>query len=192
MPAKTKKRTSANGYTLLELLVVVSIVGLLSSSIMVVVRNSRLKAQLATLVEDARQIITQIQIATGDLGLPIKEIVNSQESATLYSNGTIRTKDNLYAQQYYLPEWQALGFNSIPKDPWGGPFIIQEWEHRDTPSNCSRHDNVYSAGPDGLFQSIYYSPAAPVGVIVGGQNIISGGYDDDYVFALPFAVCPGF
>jgi prepilin-type N-terminal cleavage/methylation domain-containing protein len=176
METKKKKK---KGFTLIELLVVISVISLLSSILVANARNTYLKSVIATLQESAHAIQIQVDIARITYGLPVTGITGSGCSGCWYTGGVDLKQP--YNSYFLDNAWSKLEFPTIPKDPWGRPFVIQEKEDM---TNCIIHDQVYTAGPDGVMDtSIFFHSPNPPGVI-------SHGLGDDYLFSLTYFNCP--
>ena len=99
-----------NGFTLIEILVVVAIIGLLSSIIFVSITSARQKARDAIRFADIKRLDTAI-----------KQYILDHGEAPLFSNGSI------YGTIYDFdgPGWLALNsqlapyLSNMPKDPCG-------------------------------------------------------------------------
>lgn len=55
-----------------------------------------------------------------------------------------------------LATYQALGYQTVPLDPWGQPYYIDENE-AEFPNDC-RHDWIYSSGVDRVFVGLAFHP----------------------------------
>jgi general secretion pathway protein G len=176
---KNKQR----GFTLIELLVVISIISLLASILLVNIRSANEKAKLAALAQDARAIQTQIDIARDTASNNVYNITGACPGCGMAPGVRINDQDP-WILSSLNDGWAALGFAKTPIDPWGSPFMIRPKE--EVPgSPCSYHDQVYSAGKDGILDSYFtYSSGSP-GDIVHGLG-------DDYVFSITFYKCSEF
>jgi type II secretion system protein G len=166
---KSKKQNV--GFTLIEMLVVISIISLLSSIIIASMRNVQQKALIVTLQRDARVIYNQIDLFRQEHNKTVTGLTGSLCSSCIADDYSELNK-----------VWVKLGFSSSPLDPWGRPFIIQEKEEFLGPGDCMEHDQVYSTGKDGEFQSFLAKSPAPPGQVTTANG-------DDYIFSIGFLRC---
>jgi prepilin-type N-terminal cleavage/methylation domain-containing protein len=146
-----------NGFTLLELLVVISIIGTLASVVLASLNTSREKAQYAAARTEITQLMRLTEIAKGESGnLPgITGSVctecacrNKGNIQNLPQSDTCRTT---YLELVSKLNTAANGYISIPSpptDPWGAPYLFNENEGE---GGLCVTDNILSAGPNGLY-----------------------------------------
>jgi len=152
--------------------------------------SARQKSLHAALMQDYGAIQLQVDIARNEnqkiLGGPYG-ITGVFSSNNLFDLSTIPVDKNSTALAYLNNSWTKIGFSSMPKDPWGRPFILYENEGRsNSPSSswndCTTHDQVISAGSNDIYESASVTSSGPPGVITRGDG-------DDYIFALTFYSC---
>ncbi|OGE84100.1 MAG: hypothetical protein A2846_01630 [Candidatus Doudnabacteria bacterium RIFCSPHIGHO2_01_FULL_49_9] len=166
------------GFTILELLVVISIIGLLSSMVMASARSARQKASMARLAGDMHQISTQADIARDSANDTLIGITGNGCSMCLF-NTTQSVTSQTGAVAQNAAGWQSLGFNAAPSDPWGNPYLLDENEYEAGWAPC-RHDMAISAGSNRIwagFSTIDVS--RPAGYLYQGP-------DDDLYFLLSY------
>lgn len=162
---KLSKQFGKKGFTLIEMLLVIVIIGLLSSIILVSVNTARTQARYARAKADLNQFLKLINVARADSLKTFIEITGSG-----CSECTCRGKGNIQL----LPETDscwityqnavsalnnvasgAITFNRPISDPWGAPYLFNENEGEacccpDAVNWCCT-DNILSAGPNGVY-----------------------------------------
>jgi general secretion pathway protein G len=131
MPRHFRSRRAASGFTLLEIIIVVVIIGLLASF---VVQN------LAGEVDRARLTKAQADVRTLEAALNLYKLDSFQYPTT--EQGLLA----LVERPALPPEprnWRSGGYvTSLPKDPWGNPYQYLN------PGRRGGFD-VFSLGADG-------------------------------------------
>ncbi len=154
------------GFTLVELLVVISIIGLLSSIAVVSTNATRQKAKIAKVNADLLQIVKQIEVARTNSNTTLMGVTGSNASdwACRGLNVDGATPSSLCLPALALA-FTRIGFAGLIYDPWGHPYMIDENELEG--GSCA-HDMVYSVGLD---------------------FVDSGGGGDDIAFPVPYFQC---
>ena len=165
------------GFTIIELLVVISIIGLLSSIVLVSLNTSRTKAKYAKVQIELDQFLKAAVIAQGESAKPLKDITGSNCSDCVCRGSDMR---NISASSDCYTQWvnglttiqnatagAISGLNLMTRDPWGSPYALDENERESGASDC-RLDVVRSVGPNGIY----------------------GDGDDQYYFIPPSRPCP--
>ncbi|MCX6716171.1 MAG: type II secretion system protein [Candidatus Taylorbacteria bacterium] len=124
------------GFTLIELMVVISIIGMLSSVIIVSLNNARQRALKVKAQQEILQIVRAADLArllndTTLIGItenPAKCSVCGGEAAMVTSLTNISTKSGI------------PGLQNIRKDPWGGVYQLDENEGEFDNSPPGSHD----------------------------------------------------
>ena len=128
-PEDRRKKARKNGFTLIELMVVIVIIGLLGTVVMLNV----LPAQ-----DQAQRTAAQANIAQLENAMEQYRIDNFTYPPTIEA---LRTPPAGLAQpDRYRPGGYV---REIPEDPWGRPFQVQ------TPGRDGRPFDIYSLGADG-------------------------------------------
>lgn len=132
-PAPTKLRSKQAGFTLTEIMVVVFIIGLLSTVVLVNVLGARTSAQ----VQAARANVTALTNALEQYSLDMYDYPTEQQGlGALVDQPTDTTAAGSYRRGGYI--------NSVPLDPWGRPFVYE----RPGEKSGKAYD-LYSLGADG-------------------------------------------
>jgi len=177
------KLNKNKGFTLIELLVVISIITLLSSIVLSAVRTAQAKSQIARLFEDEHQIQNQFDIIR-DANNKVLGEINGDWCNMCDFNSTTPVKKQKSAVTKDNQAFQALGFSKgAPLDPWGNPYILDANEGEGGYA-CGRYDGVYSAGPNGLWESANYTATA-IPTLPSVQN----GTNDDYLLYFSLFRC---
>ena len=96
MKKQIKKLRSQKGFTLIEILVVIAIIGILASVVIAVMGNSRDKARAASAMTSMKSMINAAQLASDSTGRFPEDLCVSQ--------GLIE-----------LPDWGHLGYGTLQK-----------------------------------------------------------------------------
>lgn len=157
------------GFSLVELLVVVSIVAVLSTGIAIGYNNFVTKAKISKVQNDLRQINGAIVRLLADTGLrpnhlPATPCVGDPEIFLDQTGAGIVATDGGY------PNWDGPYISGLPKDPWGRQYQFDPDFicYRDDPDIGCENVNfsglsktvavVQSLGPDGSQGNNYDSP----------------------------------
>lgn len=153
-------------FTLIETLVVISVIGLLASVALVGVNSARTKAINTKVSADLVQIQKQIDLARLNRNATLLQITGNGCSDCA-SRGT-KVITNTANLTTLLNSWRQIGFSASPQDPWKTPYLLDENELEANSTDC-RYDSVWSAGPDG---------------------INNGGIGDDIAINITHFICP--
>ena len=130
---KQAKRSKEAGFTLTEIMVVVFIIGLLSSVVLFNVLGARTDAQVKT----ARTNITALTNALEQYSLDMYDYPTQQQGLdALVNEPDDASGAGTYRRGGYI--------NSVPLDPWGRPFIYKRPGEK-----SGRAYDLYSLGADG-------------------------------------------
>ena len=131
----SKRLAQQKGFTLTEILVVVFIIGLLSSVVLFNVLGARTDAQVKT----AKVNITAISQALEQYALDAYDYPSEQQGLQALINRPDNLPDGAsYRTGGYLQK------SSIPLDPWGRAFVYKRPGDR-----SGRAFDLYSLGADG-------------------------------------------
>lgn len=140
------RQNKIRGFTIIELLVVISIIGLLASVVLVAVNNTRQKGKIAKVAADFHQIQTQIDIIRDQQNKTMLQITGSGCSDCSFRDG-LSVNSHAAALVILGNSWKNLGLKGSPLDPWGSPYLMDENEYEGGSSDC-RYDQLFSAGPN--------------------------------------------
>ncbi|MFT4822412.1 MAG: general secretion pathway protein G [Halioglobus sp.] len=132
MNVRTKTQSAQTGFSLVEILVVLVIMGLLISIVAPTVLNTADDARVQKVYADFKSIETSLKIYRLDnFVYPSSE----QGLEALVEASTIDPEPRNFKRGGYLPE--------VPLDPWGQPYLYL------SPGENSEVD-IYSLGLDGV------------------------------------------
>ncbi len=147
------RRTKDGGFTLIEILVVVGIIGLLLGIAVPAYTGYRERSQIADAMSDLKRIETAIIVLALDTGLwpegqDMGEI-NNGASNEIYDLS--EPESGLVATDGNFPNWNGPYIPEIPLDPWGNRYFM------DTDYRISGVDNVVlgSYGPEAVCNNCY-------------------------------------
>ena len=149
----------------MELLITISIIGILSSIAIPALSSARQKAQIVKAKAEIKQIVDAIIVARDESGQTLVDITRDAgiSGAGWIGGGNCMTDTDLrgVTQECYEAWVAALnaiqaatgyiydGLERADRDVWGSPYLVDENEGEWDDIPC-RQDLIYSAGPDGI------------------------------------------
>lgn len=140
------------GFTLIELMIVIAIIGLLSTSAMVQFDGVRKRSKIVKVQAELKflmnsMVMAQIASSTymmaitgsGCTGCPCWPAMSNPSNCVSGWNNAL-TKIQTVAK---LP-----GLTAYQKDPWGSTYSLDENEYENALNPCGSFDRLSSAGPD--------------------------------------------
>ena len=181
---KPKNQWFSFGFTMIELLVVVSIIGLLASVALVALKTARERALMVRIAADAHQIQSQIELTRDTKGKVLGEIIGNWCRACEF-NLIAPVKNQPIPVAHNDADWVELGFpGGAPRDAWGTPYLLDANEGEPN-YPCGRQDGVMSAGPNGIYeiQPVYFA------IIPNPNQVYSVPGYDDLIFFMTLFKC---
>ncbi|AKH32959.1 hypothetical protein XF24_00631 [candidate division SR1 bacterium Aalborg_AAW-1] len=184
-------------FTLIEMLIVIVIIGILSSALIPRVKGIQDKARYTQVQKDFQDLKAVIFMAQTNTGLPLKDITGtiSSELPCRTVSGRLSDLPNTHACK---TTWisslrkieQAAGIyneslKSLNTDPRGSPYLLNE-NQGEYSAPCVRVDNIRTAGPNRIsnledeYTNYEFS-----------GNLISVKVGDDVGYAIPPLGCTG-
>jgi general secretion pathway protein G len=148
-----KTPADSRGFTLIELMIVIAIVGILAAIALIVSSSYAKRAKVAEATCDIDMIYKAIVVLEIDTGQwpghqTISQInkagANEVWDLSVGAAGLVITDGN-------FPDWDGPYLPSVPKDPWGNDYFL------DTDYQIKGVDYIVlgSFGPNGVGQNLY-------------------------------------
>lgn len=146
------------GFTIIELLVVVSIIGLLSSIVLASLKASKDKANSSVASTEARQIATAAEIVFSDYGYYPNDS---------HAGNTVTCPKDIEVDPVTHKKWGD--YIKVCNDPWGRPY---EWNNHCTISAADERRSATDPQPN--CNAFSNDQAGPVGIVVNVDNQSGG------------------
>ncbi|MDP4011661.1 MAG: prepilin-type N-terminal cleavage/methylation domain-containing protein [Candidatus Roizmanbacteria bacterium] len=152
------KRLNVGGFTLIELIVVIGIIGILATIGMSSYANIQKKAKETKVASDLKEIKKAIESARITTGQTLGQITGNYCSAcsTCWGAGDLRKvpDSHLCAVRWLnavttISTKGLIGVEDIRRDSWGSPYWLDE-NDGEYAGNLCRIDTIASPGPDGI------------------------------------------
>jgi prepilin-type N-terminal cleavage/methylation domain-containing protein len=170
-----KSQNNERGFNLVELMVAVSVIAILSTK---ATTSFRTVANNGLAVAQAKTIRKQIMAIREMQDKTLLDITESGCSACNCVSGGWGESGSSWSPRnpsciaIHEAVWKKLGFQKIPKDPWGNVFMLEENEGEFGPDDC-RRDQLLFYNPQRNAVQAFYIPA----LRCANDGTISGGYE---------------
>ncbi len=157
-----KRMKSPKGFTFIELLIVIAIIGTLASIILVTLGAAREKANKTKVHTELKSVISAVTVARFEAQKTLIEITGSSCSNCPCHSIDLRGIPDTHVCQ---KKWdQAMtkisdevkggveGIDELKRDPWNSPYMFDENEGEHGSDSCL-FDHIKSAGPDGFTET---------------------------------------
>jgi prepilin-type N-terminal cleavage/methylation domain-containing protein len=134
-------RTKA--FTLIELLIVISVIGLMATIGVVALRETREKSRRVKADSDLQQILKAVTVAQVQNNKALKDITGSGCSNCACGGACGYTCEACRARMETT--MRSIGLPGAMKDPWGKYYAIDENE-LEYPADPCRRDSIVSSG----------------------------------------------
>ena len=137
MPAHLKQK---NGFTIIELLVVLAIIGIMASIAMASIRVARQKGLTARANADMNTLRTAVLQLEGNSAqfpnhLSSASCAENVAAALLDNSGPVGIVQNDSGTPY--PNWQGPYMGAVPNDPWLTAYRFSKWAICNGQEGCS-------------------------------------------------------
>ncbi len=142
------KKTPGGGFTIVELLIVIVVIGILASIAIVAYNGVQARAQQSKIKSDVKQIQKAIMAARTQTGTTLYGITNNDATAWFCTQKTSGTNlatlpktDNCWVvYTSTLDQISAASGMNIRNllDPWGRPYFIDENEDENNGGSCTK------------------------------------------------------
>jgi general secretion pathway protein G len=147
-------RASQSGFSIMELLIIIAIIGILAATVLSNIGGAREKAKLAK----AKVEVRNLEIAIQSLGIDSGLWPGAQELGEVACGGTDDVIDDLTTPEAGLvqsdssfTQWNGPYMPEVPLDPWGHNYFFDT----DYTINGQTAVVVGSYGPNGVGANLY-------------------------------------
>lgn len=147
--------SSRPAFSLIEILVVIAIIGILSTIGLIAFRSAREAARIAKARHEVDALVTAIKTLEADTGQwPEHQTVDAVNAGSSNEVWDLSSADSgLVTTDGNFPNWNGPYMQAIPLDPWGNRYFMDT----DYQVNGSEVVVVGSFGPNGVGQNVYDS-----------------------------------
>ena len=153
-----QKRNVSKGFTLIEILVVIAIIGILASIVLVALNQSRQSARVAKARIELKGLRTAMVSLENDTNeWPGHKTIDDVETGSSGNEMWDLTVDEagFMGTDGAFPNWNGPYFENIPRDPWGNHYFFDTDYDVDPSGGATWASVVGSFGPNGVGQNLY-------------------------------------
>lgn len=164
----TTFRSHNSGFSLVEILIVVGIIGSLSSVVVASVSRARSSGMITKAQSDLREIRTAIDRMAIDTGkYPTYAASKNSETVCVDTspNNEMYVDDaeaGIGSTDGNYPSWNGPYMRNVPLDPWGNRYIFDaDYECVRASTGCENYTEgqtvlaIHSSGPNGSAINVY-------------------------------------
>jgi len=162
------KSHARSGFTIIEVIVVIAIIGILASIVMGSIKFAKVKAQSAVARSNMSTIAKILSMAQGESSKTLRRMSIDGGATHPDCSGCIAEclgtdLRNIPDTNACYDEWSKVvagikldasglgdGMSGMLRDPWGSPYLIDQNQGQTGLVDCSNIDMLKSAGPDGI------------------------------------------
>lgn len=148
------------GFTIVEILVTIAIIGILAAVIMAHLNDAKEKAKIAKAEAQLKEYRNALTLMAGDTGeWPGHQAIGTIATGTSGNEvwDLSSPQAGLYQTDGLYPNWKGPYIYAIPKDPWDNPYFFDTDYNVATSGPAVWTAVIGSFGPNGVGRNVYDS-----------------------------------